>query len=98
MNPATPLTSRGFPLGKGRYMSFAAPGVPITLASGLDNRGRIAGIAAATADVATTGGGFVLADGIKGAFTQVNFPGDPATGAAGINDQGQITGSYRRSE
>jgi hypothetical protein len=38
--------------------------------------------------------GFVLARGINGPFTTVNFPGAPKSIANGINDLGQIVGLY----
>jgi hypothetical protein len=38
--------------------------------------------------------GFLLANGVNGRFTPIDFPGAPSTAVFGINDRGQITGTY----
>ena len=38
--------------------------------------------------------GFLLAKGVNGRFTPIDFPGAPSTAAFGLNDRGQITGTY----
>lgn len=40
---------------------------------------------------------FLLAKGVKGPFTPVNFPGAPMTLVAGLNDRVQLVGSYQNT-
>lgn len=40
---------------------------------------------------------FLLAKGVKGPFTPVNFPGAPMTLVAGLNDRVQLVGSYQNA-
>ena len=42
--------------------------------------------------------GFLLAKGVEGPFTPIDFPGAPGTGATGINDRGQIVGIYENPD
>ena len=42
--------------------------------------------------------GFLLAKGVDGSFTPIDFPGAPTTGATGINDRGQIVGFFANPE
>jgi hypothetical protein len=77
--------------------TFDAPGVPFTLPFDINNRGQIVGYAASDLNV-TEARGFLLAKGVKGRFTPVNFPGAPRTLAFGLNDRGQITGAYENPD
>jgi hypothetical protein len=64
-----------------------------TVTFGINNRGQIAGI---TSTDRGLGGarGFLLAKGVKGPFTPVDFPGAPRTQVGGIDDRGRIVGRY----
>jgi hypothetical protein len=63
----------------------------------LNNRGQIVG-AAYDDPAATTGQGFLLANGADGPFTPINVPNATTTIAAGINDHGQIVGAFRNDD
>ena len=65
--------------------------------SGINNRGQIVGYTAS--DLAQTElHGFLLAKGVKGPFTPIDFPGAPKTAAFDINDRGQIVGGYENPD
>jgi hypothetical protein len=68
--------------------------VRITVPLGINNRGQIVGFTASENAPGAARHGFVLARGVKGRFTPVDFPGAPRTQPAGINDLGQVTGVY----
>jgi hypothetical protein len=91
------VTSRGYLLDKGRFRTFAAPGGPLTQVFGLNNRGQIAGYVADD-ELLSNAHGFVLAKGIGGPFTPIDFPDAPRTVALGINDLGQIVGQYENPD
>jgi probable HAF family extracellular repeat protein len=84
----------GLLLDRGRAVTIDAPGVPLTIPVGINNRGRIVGATSSGPDQATRG--FLLRDGAGGPFTPIDVPGAPVpgTGATGINDAGVIVGVY----
>jgi hypothetical protein len=65
----------------------------VTQVFGLNNRGHIAGYVADD-ELLNGARGFVLAKGVGGPFTLIDFPGAPRTLVLGINDHGQIVGQY----
>jgi probable HAF family extracellular repeat protein len=71
-------------------------GVRYTIPFGINNRGQIVGFAASDLPIVAgvTVYGFLLAEGVKGPFTRIDFPGAPGTFATDINDHGQIVGIY----
>jgi hypothetical protein len=83
---------QGVLLDRGRAVTIAAPGVPLTIPAGINNRGRIVG--ATTAGPGQPAHGFLLRDGAGGPFTAIDVPGAPTTSATGINDAGVIVGPY----
>jgi probable HAF family extracellular repeat protein len=87
----------GFQLDDGRYATFDPPfGQQYLFPPAINNRGRIVGTAF------TTGGdqqlleshGFLLRDGVGGAFTRIDVPGAENSGAFSISDRGRIVGLY----
>ena len=78
-----PTTVHGFLLSKGVYSTFDAPGVPFTLPFDINNRGQIVGTMISD-PAGTTRRGFLLANGVNGRFTPIDFPdhGRPRAGAA----------------
>jgi hypothetical protein len=92
-------TTRGFLLDNGRYTTFAAPGVLVTFPYGINNRGQIAGFTLTGYDEPFQGArGFLLARGVRGPFTPVDFPGAPRTLVGGLNDRGQLVGTYENPD
>ena len=87
------VATRGYLLDRGRFRTFAAPGGPVTQVFGLNNQGQIAGYVAAD-ELLSDAHGFVLANGVGGPFTPIDFPSAPRTIALGINDGGSIVGAY----
>jgi uncharacterized membrane protein len=67
-----------------------------TIPYGINNRGQIVGTTVSD-PAGTTGHGFLLANGVKGPFTSIDFPGAPTTLAFGINNLGQIVGVYENT-
>jgi probable HAF family extracellular repeat protein len=89
----------GFLLDNGRYTTIDAPGVPITVPFGINDRGQIVGLTQPVPGPELTGvRGFLLAKGAKGPFTPISFPDAPRTIATGINDRGQIVGAYENPD
>jgi uncharacterized membrane protein len=94
-----PGTIHGYLWDRGRLVTIAAHDAPVTLPSDINNRGQIVGqlrtdVTVSPADDPGTRG-FLLAKGVEGPFTPVNFPGAPRSIANGINDRGQIVGNYQ---
>jgi hypothetical protein len=83
-------TLRGFLLRKGKYTTFAVPGMPFTGPTDINNRGQIAGTAIEPDE--TTGHGFLLAEGADGAVTQIDVPGAPETAVIGLDDRARVVG------
>ena len=83
-------------LSRGEFRTFSAPGTPITLPAGINNRGHVTGSTLAPTEVDPLAGarGFLLARGAGGPFTPIQFPGAPQTFSFGLNDRGQILGAY----
>jgi uncharacterized membrane protein len=71
------------------YSNIDLPGVVSTLASNLNNAGRIVGTFQDSGNVFH---GYVTES--KGGFTVIDFPGSTATFAEGLNDHGDLVGSY----
>jgi probable HAF family extracellular repeat protein len=69
-------TFRGFVLERGRFRTFAAPGAAITFPADINNRGQIVG-SAYRDPAATTGRGFLLAKGPRGALPRSTLPARP---------------------
>jgi probable HAF family extracellular repeat protein len=89
--------ARGFLLSKGRYSTIAAPGASTTIPYGINDDGQIVGYTAD--DLNQTGArGFLLADGLDGPFTPVDFPGAPKSVALGISDRGDIVGLHENPD
>lgn len=85
----------GFLLAGGRYRSFQAPDGQFVALPSLNNRGQIAGTALTVVDgQLVDASGFVLRDGVHGAFTQFDVPGADSSGGYGITDSGVVTGLY----
>ena len=83
---------KGVLLDRGRAVTIAAPAIPSTIPTAINNRGRIVG-------VTSTGPGqephgFLLRDGAGGPLTPIDVPGAPGTSPTGINDAGVIVGVY----
>jgi uncharacterized membrane protein len=66
----------------------------LTLAFDVNDRGQIVLTGIGSTPAGPVFHGFVLRNGVKGAFTPVDVPGSTSTTAAGINNLGQITGGY----
>jgi uncharacterized membrane protein len=89
-----PTSIAAFLLDRGRYTTIEAPEPGVELAPiGINNRGQIAGYTAVDL-VQTELHGFLLAEGVEGDFTPIDFPGAALTAAFDINDRGQIIGAY----
>jgi hypothetical protein len=84
----------GYVLERGRYNAFDAPEAGVSIVPfGSNVRGQIAGTT--TTDRALGGArGFLLAKGVNGPFTPVDFPGAPRTQVGGIDDLGRVVGRY----
>jgi uncharacterized membrane protein len=94
-----PGTIHGYLWDRGRLVTIAAHDAPVTLPSDINNRGQIVGqlrtdVTVSPADDPGTRG-FLLAKGVEGPFTLINFPGAPRSIANGINHRGQIVGNYQ---
>lgn len=74
------------------YSNIDLPGVATTLASNINNAGRIVGTFQDSAGVSH---GYVTQAG--GGFTVIDFPGSVATFGDGLNDHGDVVGSYTDS-
>jgi hypothetical protein len=86
-------TLQGFLMSGAAFIEFEAPGVSFTLPSDINNRAQIVG--RTVSDLAGAElHGFLLAKGIEGDFTPIDFPGALSTAAFGLNDRGQIRGTY----
>ena len=84
----------GFLLDRGRYSTIPDPASRVAINPfGINERGQIGGFTLSNPD-GTEAHGFLLAQGIKGPFTPIDFPGAPGTIAFKINDRGQIVGVY----
>jgi hypothetical protein len=93
--PASPGKVHGSLLSRGRHRTFDAPGGPVTFPQDVNDRGQVVCF---SFDPATTSvRSFLLAKGVKGPFTPVNFPGAPMTLVAGLNDRVQLVGSYQNT-
>jgi hypothetical protein len=93
--PASPGKVHGFLLSRGRHRTFDAPGGPVTFPQDVNDRGQVVCF---SFDPATTSvRSFLLAKGVKGPFTPVNFPGAPMTLVAGLNDRVQLVSSYQNT-
>jgi hypothetical protein len=79
-------------LDRGRATTIAAPSIPYTLPTAINNRGRIVGVTRIGPDQEPHG--FLLRDGAGGLFTAIDVPGAPGTSPTGINDGGVIVGVY----
>jgi probable HAF family extracellular repeat protein len=90
-DPQPPTSCPGaqsFFLDTGVFTTINFPGATDTVASGINNAGKIVG---QFTDQSGTIHGFVLdADG----FTQIDAPGATRTALAGINDAGQMVGGF----
>jgi uncharacterized membrane protein len=91
--------TRGFLLERGRFATVHVPEAKSTQVQGINNRGQIVGqlrtdVTVSPADDPGTRG-FLLAKGVEGPFTLINFPGAPRSIANGINHRGQIVGNYQ---
>ena len=75
-------TSPAFPQS---FTTIDVPGAAFTVASGINNRGRIVG--------SYDGHGFLLD---KGTFTTIDVAGALETHALGINDRGEIVGFFNK--
>ena len=73
------------------------PASAFTFPFGINDRGQIVGFTASDPAV-TEVHGFLLAKGVEGPFTPIDFPGAPRTVAFGINDRGQIVGVYENPD
>ena len=92
----TPDTSRGFRLSDQQFTEVDVPGSPLTLPSGIDNRGRIVG--AYLDPNGINGRGFLWDDGD---YQTITAPGNRTDSIAlAINDRGEILipadGTYYR--
>jgi hypothetical protein len=80
----------------GGVATIDAAGVRHIIPFRINNRGQIAGLAAS--DLPLVAGvtvyGFVLAEGVEGPLTRIEFPGALGTLATDIDDHGQIVGIY----
>ena len=83
---------QGVLLDRGRATTISAPGIPSTLPTALNNRGRIVG--ATSTGPGQEPHGFLLRGGAGGPFTPIDVPGAPGTSPTGINDAGVIVGVY----
>ena len=73
------------------------PASLFTLPFSINNRGQIVG-STASDPAGTELHGFLLARGVEGPFTPIDFPGAPSTVAFDINDRGQIVGVYENPD
>jgi probable HAF family extracellular repeat protein len=96
-DPRGEMSGRGFLLSRGKYREIVAPDVAFTQPSKLNNRDQIVG-ATFTDATAQDFHGFLLAKGINGPFTPIDFPDASRTVATGINDLGQIVGAYENPD
>jgi uncharacterized membrane protein len=91
-------TIAAFLLDGGRYTTIDAPRAGVELfPTGIDDRGQIVGFGASDPAM-TTLHGFLLAKGVEGDFSPIDFPGAPRTVAFDINDRGQIVGAYENPD
>ena len=98
-SPGAQPAVRGFLLSGGVYTTFDAPGVPVTVPNGINNRGQIVGFTSERRSPGPAVHGFLLATrALEGPFTPIDFPGAPRTAAFGINDRGQIVGAYENPD
>ncbi len=83
----------GYLWERGRMVTIDVPGAVNTVPFGINGRGQIAGTTA-TNRMLEGAHGFLLAKGVKGAFTPVDVPGAPRTQVGDIDDLGRIVGRY----
>jgi uncharacterized membrane protein len=81
-----PTALHGFLLSGGDFTTFDAPGVVFTEPGGINDRGQIVGSTASDSVLADLRG-FLLAEGVEGDFTPIDFPDAPRTVAFDINNR-----------
>jgi probable HAF family extracellular repeat protein len=98
-DPFVPTALHGFLLSGGDFTTFDAPAVPFSTPTSINNAGQIAGFTS-TGPVLPQAEvhGFLLARGVMGPFTPIDFPGTQRTLAWGLNDRGQIVGLYENPD
>jgi hypothetical protein len=78
-----------FSIGAGSFRRIRIPGAMSTTASGINNRGDVAGFYTGRGGVTR---GFLL--GARGHLIRLTFPGASSTMAFGVNDFGEVVGTY----
>ncbi|MFG1708320.1 hypothetical protein ACFLIM_34460 [Nonomuraea sp. M3C6] len=91
-----PNRGYGLLLDRGKVTTYKSPGDVLTFPSGINDLGQVVGTTYRDGTQATARG-FLLAKGVKGPFTRIEFPRAPASVAFGINNRGQIVGAYAKS-
>jgi uncharacterized membrane protein len=83
-------TFQGFLYTGGSFTPIAVPGAALSVATGINNAGQIAGY---FFGAGTNGGQHGFLD-TGGSFTQIDVPDSIFTDVFGINDLGQIVGTF----